>query len=97
MRVSRGVFHFHSERVNIVETGVDESVVEQPVPVLRGQPLYVERGVVRAGEVGDHRAGRPRHVRHQGELLARRTFVLPGEGFQPDPVVAVGLWNVRPE
>ena len=91
MRVSRGVFHLHSERVDVVQTGVDEGVVLQSLPVLRTQPLDVERGVVSAGQVGDHRPGRPRHVRHQGQLLAGRALVLPGEGFQPDPVGAVGL------
>ena len=70
MRVSRGVFNLHSEGVDVVEGGVDQGVVEQPVPVLRGEPLDVEGGVVSTGQVGDHGAGGARDVRDQGQLLA---------------------------
>ena len=91
VRVSRGVLHLHGDSLDVVDRGVEEGVVLEPVPVLGSRPLDVEGGVVSAGQVGDHRAGGARDVRHEGQLLAGGALVLPGECFQPHPVVAVRL------
>ena len=67
--------------------GVGDVVRVDPVPGWGGEPLDVYRGVVCAGQVGHEGAGRARHVRDQGELLAGGALVLPCECFQPEAVV----------
>ena len=89
MRVSGRILNFHRNSLNFVLSRVENIVLYESVSGLGSEPLQVDGGVVSTGQVGHQGTGWPRDVRHQGELLARRSFVLPSEGFQPEPVIAI--------